>query len=86
MPCACPAWQIYADSNRATTRDRPYPSTAGRASVLGYVPWVRLGIPATMVTVGGYLGFMAISAMVSYSLFLLPQVLSFWLVNTSASS
>ena len=48
------------------------------------IAWVRLGIPANLVTVGGYLGFMVISAVVSYSLFLLPQILSFWLVNTSA--
>jgi len=48
------------------------------------IAWVRLGIPANLVTVGGYLGFMVISAAVSYSLFLLPQILSFWLVNTSA--
>ena len=48
------------------------------------VAWSRLGIPVNLVTVGGYAGFMVISATVSYSLFLLPQVLSFWLVNTSA--
>ncbi len=48
------------------------------------IAWARLGIPFTFFTVGGYLGFMVISSLVSYSLFLLPQVLSFWLMNTSA--
>ncbi len=48
------------------------------------IAWTRLGIPVTLVNVGGYLGFMVVSAAVSYSLFLLPQILSFWLVNTSA--
>lgn len=47
------------------------------------IAWSRLGIPVTFFTVGGYLGFMAISCLVSYSLFLLPQILSFWLMNTS---
>jgi ABC-2 type transport system permease protein len=48
------------------------------------IAWARLGIPVSLVTVGGYAGFMVISSLVSYSLFLLPQILSFWLMNTSA--
>lgn len=48
------------------------------------IAWGRLGIPVTFYTLGGYLGFMVISSLVSYSLFLLPQVLSFWFMNTSA--
>ncbi|MBN1992310.1 MAG: ABC-2 family transporter protein [Anaerolineae bacterium] len=48
------------------------------------VAWARLSIPLNLVTVGGYAGFMIISVLVSYSLFLLPQILSFWLINTSA--
>jgi len=48
------------------------------------VAWARLGIPVTLYTVGGYLGFLVISALVAYSLFLLPQILSFWLMNTSS--
>jgi ABC-2 type transport system permease protein len=48
------------------------------------VAWARLGIPVTFFTLGGYLGFFVISAVVAYCLFLLPQILSFWLMNTSA--
>lgn len=48
------------------------------------IAWKRLGLPVTLFTVGGYAGFMVISSLVSYSLFLLPQILSFWLMNTSA--
>jgi ABC-2 type transport system permease protein len=48
------------------------------------IAWSRLNIPLNLVTVGGYAGFMVISVLVSYSLFLLPQILSFWLINTSA--
>lgn len=48
------------------------------------IAWARLGIPVSLVTIGGYLGFMIVSSLVSYSLFLLPQILSFWLMNTSA--
>jgi ABC-2 type transport system permease protein len=46
--------------------------------------WARLGIPLSLFTMGGYAGFLFISVLVSYSLFLLPQILSFWLMNTSA--
>ncbi len=48
------------------------------------IAWARLGIPVTIFTLGGYLGFFVISAVVAYCLFLLPQILSFWLMNTSA--
>jgi len=48
------------------------------------IAWGRLGIPVNFVTVGGYAAFMVISAVVGYGLFLLPQILCFWLVNTSA--
>jgi len=48
------------------------------------IAWVRLAIPVSLFTVGGYLGFLVISSLVAYSLFLLPQILSFWLMNTSS--
>jgi len=53
-------------------------------SIMIIIAWGRLGIPVTFLTVGGFLGFIVISILVSYSLFLLPQILSFWLMNTSA--
>jgi ABC-2 type transport system permease protein len=46
--------------------------------------WARLSIPVTIINVSGYVGLLMISGLVSYSLFLLPQILSFWLLNTSA--
>lgn len=52
--------------------------------VVVVIAWVRLGIPLTVVTLGGYLMLIALSSIVGYSLFLLPQILSFWLLNTSA--
>ena len=48
------------------------------------IAWGRLGIPITLFTVGGYAAFLGLSCLVAYSLFLLPQILSFWLMNTSA--
>lgn len=48
------------------------------------IAWSRLALPVTLLTVGGYVGFLVISSLVGYSLFLLPQILSFWLLNTSA--
>ncbi|WP_062195352.1 ABC transporter permease [Anaerolinea thermolimosa] len=53
-------------------------------AVMVCIAWARLSIPVNLVTVGGYLGFLGISSVVSYCLFLLPQILSFWLMNTSA--
>ncbi len=53
-------------------------------AIMVAIAWSRLGIPVTFLTLGGYIGFMLISSAVSYSLFLLPQILSFWLMNTSA--
>ncbi len=55
---------------------------AGGVTVI--IAWARLGIPVTLFTLGGYLGFLVISSTVAYSLFLLPQILSFWLMNTSS--
>jgi len=52
--------------------------------VMVAVAWTRLGIPIHLFTLGGYILFLLISCAVSYSLFLLPQILSFWLMNTSA--
>ena len=52
--------------------------------ILIVIAWARLAIPVDFYHVGGFMAFIVISALVSYSLFLLPQVLSFWLMNTSA--
>lgn len=46
--------------------------------------WVRLGLPLTFATVGGYAVFFALSTLVSYGLFLLPLLLTFWLLNATA--
>jgi ABC-2 type transport system permease protein len=48
------------------------------------IAWSRLHIPLTLVTLGSYALCAALSCVVAYSLFLLPQVLSFWMMNTSA--
>lgn len=52
--------------------------------VMVIIAWSRLHIPFTLFNVGGYIGFLIISSLVAYSLFLLPQILSFWFTNTSA--
>ncbi len=53
-------------------------------SVCVIAAWNRLALPATFFTVGGYLLFLLLCSIVAYSLFLLPQILSFWLMNTSS--
>src|SRR5512147_624987 len=41
------------------------------------VAWSRMALPVNLYTMGGYVLFLLISCAVSYSLFLLPQILSF---------
>lgn len=53
-------------------------------AVVVIIAWTRLAIPVSLVTLGGYLLFMALSSVVAYGLFLLPQILSFWFLDTSA--
>jgi ABC-2 type transport system permease protein len=48
------------------------------------IAWQRLAIPVTLTTLGGFALLIGISIIISYCLFLLPQILSFWLLNTSA--
>ncbi len=52
--------------------------------VMVAIAWTRLRIPVNLFTVGGFTAFFVLSCLISYSLFLLPQILSFWLMNTSA--
>jgi ABC-2 type transport system permease protein len=52
--------------------------------VMVSIAWSRLSIPLTVYTVGGYALLAALSCVVAYGLFLLPQMLSFWLMNTSS--
>jgi ABC-2 type transport system permease protein len=53
-------------------------------AIMVAIAWSRLHIPLTLLTVGGYAACALLSCAVAYSLFLLPQVLSFWMMNTSA--
>ncbi|MBN2149071.1 MAG: ABC-2 family transporter protein [Anaerolineales bacterium] len=48
------------------------------------IAWSRLGIPVTLATLGGFALFILSSVVVSYCLFLLPQILTFWMTNASA--
>jgi ABC-2 type transport system permease protein len=44
----------------------------------------RAGIPVSLLKLGGYAVFIGAGAIVSYSLFLLPEILNFWFINASA--
>lgn len=48
------------------------------------IAWARLGIPVTLATLGGFALLIFSSTVVAYSLFLLPQILTFWMTNASA--
>jgi ABC-2 type transport system permease protein len=55
--------------------------TAGIVIVV--IAWQRLSIPVTFFTVGGYVFFLILGGIAGYSLFLIPQLLTFWFVNAS---
>ena len=44
--------------------------------------WARAGLPVTVVSVTGFLFFFFFLALLTYSLFLLPHLLCFWIVAT----
>ena len=44
--------------------------------------WARAGLPVTVVSVTGFLFFTVCGALLTYSLFLLPHLLCFWIVAT----
>lgn len=52
--------------------------------IIVIIAWIKLAVPLTVINLGGYIAFLIFSSIVSYGLFLLPQILSFWLMNTSA--
>ncbi|TCL75111.1 ABC-2 type transport system permease protein [Hydrogenispora ethanolica] len=54
--------------------------------VMVAVGWSRLKIPFDLVNALGFLGFLCGGAVVGYALFLLPQICSFWFIETSAIS
>lgn len=57
--------------------------------VIGGIPmvviaWQKLGINLSVVNVIGFLGLLISGILISYSVFLLPRILSFWLIKTDA--
>ncbi len=48
------------------------------------IGWSRLHIPFNIINALGFTGFLMGGAAVGYAIFLLPQILSFWLINTGA--
>jgi ABC-2 type transport system permease protein len=56
--------------------------TAG--AIMVAIGWNRLHLPFDLINALGFIGFLLSGAVVGYAIFLLPQILSFWLINTSA--
>ncbi len=55
-------------------------------SVMVIIGWSRLATPISVLNLAGFTGYMLCGTIVGYALFLLPQLLSFWFVNTKAIS
>ncbi|CAJ1315985.1 ABC-2 family transporter protein [Paenibacillus sp. PK4536] len=52
-------------------------------SVMVAIGWSRMGLPVDFYHIGGFIFFIAIGVLVAYSVFLLPQLLAFWTVQTT---
>jgi len=52
--------------------------------VMVVVGWNAAGLPVTVLSVAGFVWFIVSSLFITYSVMLIPQLLSFWFVNTSA--
>jgi ABC-2 type transport system permease protein len=61
----------------------PVPNIIG-GTIMVAIAWNRLHIPFTPANVAGYAGVLASGIAVAYSVYLFPQLLSFWIVKTSA--
>ncbi len=61
----------------------PIPNLAAGITMVA-VAWNKLNIEVSFVNVAGYIGAIISGAIVSYSLFLIPQVLSFWTIKSGS--
>jgi ABC-2 type transport system permease protein len=61
----------------------PIPNVIG-GTVMVVIAWNRLDIAPSFGNIAGYLGIIASGVLVSYAIYLMPQILSFWIVKTGA--
>ncbi|QUI22547.1 ABC-2 family transporter protein [Vallitalea pronyensis] len=60
----------------------PIPNIIG-GFVLIIIGWHKTGIPVTLAHILGFIGFTIIGILITYSVFLIPVLCSFWLISTS---
>ncbi|AZH30913.1 ABC-2 family transporter protein [Paenibacillus sp. M-152] len=58
------------------------PNVIGGGIMTG-VGWHRLGLPFNLETVGGFSVLLGCGVLTAYSVFLLPQLLAFWIIRTN---
>lgn len=61
----------------------PIPNLIG-GLVMIIIAWNRLELPVNFLYICGFIGIIISGTIISYSIFLIPQILSFWVVKTSA--
>ena len=61
----------------------PIPNLAAGITMVA-IAWNKLNIEVNFVNIAGYVGTIISSAIVAYSLFLIPQVLSFWTIRSGS--
>ncbi|PUA37677.1 ABC transporter permease [Paenibacillus elgii] len=55
-------------------------------TVMIAIGWSAAGIPLTLLHVAGFVAFLLAATVLTYCIMIIPSLLSFWFVNTSAAS
>lgn len=76
-----PVSQLFLMSFRYIDFAMPIPNILG-GTVMVVIAWRRCGFQLSFLHVGGFLLFLILGAVLTYFIFLLPRLLSFWFLST----
>lgn len=80
-----PVSQLFLISFRYIDFAMPIPNILG-GLIMVIIAWRRCGFSVSFLHVGGFLLFLVLGAVLTYFIFLLPRLLSFWFVSTDGIS
>lgn len=77
-----PVSQLFLVSFRHIDFAMPIPNILG-GSIMVVIAWNRCGFSVDFLHVGGFLLFLLLGTLLTYAIFLLPRLLSFWVISTN---
>ena len=80
-----PVSQLFLISFRYIDFAMPIPNILGGLAMV-IIAWRRCGFSVSFFHVGGFLLFIVLGTVLTYFIFLLPRLLSFWFVSTDGIS